>query len=98
MIEKDTHVDDWIATPEFSGTEAYAKFVLIYKRMPAWMINAFTPWMNQFKLFCTYEDKRWRVTGASRLGDVWLAEDFNRDIGYDKRVSVSKCSEWGDKP
>lgn len=24
------------------------------------------------KLFCTWHGERWRVTGASRLGDVWL--------------------------
>jgi hypothetical protein len=98
-----THIDDWIDSPVFgddkqSQQEAYAKFVLIHMRMPAWMKMAFRKWTTAFKLFCDYEGKRYRVTGASRLGDVWLAEDFSRSNGYDKRVDVAACSNWGDAP
>lgn len=28
------------------------------------------------------------------MGDVWLAEDIQRENGYDLRVDVSKCSNW----
>lgn len=94
------HVDEWLDTPSFPSDEgeSYAKFVLMYKRMPAWCQGAFAPWMAKHKLFCTYEGKRYRCTGASRMGDVWLAEDFNRENGYDLRVDVGKCSEWGATP
>jgi hypothetical protein len=50
--------------------------------------------MAPYKLFCLYEGKWWRVTGASRMGDVWLTSDFQRDTGYDKRVFLEECSEW----
>lgn len=94
------HVDDWIDTPTFPADSKvnYAKFVLEYARLPAWKKIAYSEWMKQFKLFCTHMGKRYKVTGASRLGDVWLAKDHNRENGYDLRVNVSECSEWDDKP
>lgn len=94
------HVDEWLDTPSRPSDrmENYAKFVLEYKRRPAWQIMAFEPWMKQFKLFCIYEGKRYRVTGASRMGDVWLASEFEREHGYDLRVDIGKCTDWGDRP
>ena len=50
------------------------------------------------KLFATYEGKRYRVTYASRMGDVCLSSDHSRAMGYDLRVDVEKCSEWGPDP
>lgn len=92
-----THIDEWLDIPTF-GDDAlmYAKFVLDHFRKPAWFKTGTDRWMKKFKLFCTYEGKRYRVTGASRLGDVWLAEDPSREIGYDLRVGVDECSEWSD--
>lgn len=94
------HVDEWIDTPVYPHDRnvAYAKFFLLLKRLPAWMQNAFSEWMDQYKLFCTYENKRYRCMGASRLGDVWLAEDFERENGYDLRVNVDHCKDWSNKP
>lgn len=92
-----THIDDWITNPIHRNEgEKYAKFVLTYFRYPAWAKGDFRQWMGQFKLFCTYQGKRYRVTGASRMGDVWLAEDLNRESGYDLRVDVAECCEWGE--
>ena len=89
------HIDEWLDTPSFDVNENYAKFVIDYFRLPAWKHNAYERWMMVFELFCTYEDKRYRCTGASRLGDVWLAKDFHQVNGYDLRVDVDKCSNWG---
>ena len=50
--------------------------------------------MQNFKLFCTHSGTRYRCTGASRMGDVWLAKDVKRDTGYDLRVDVTECSDW----
>ncbi len=98
-----THVDDFVAG--YAGTEIpemgdidYARWMLMHFRLPAVMQHSFFKFISGKKLFCTYENKRYRCTGASRLGDVWLAEDFNRDLGYDKRVDVILCSAWSDKP
>lgn len=91
-----THIDDWIRTIGIGKPEEYAKFFFMLARLPAWMQIAFYPWTKQFKLFCTYDGSRYRVTGASRLGDVWLTNDLNSEEGYDLRVDVAKCSGWSD--
>lgn len=94
-----THIDEWLDTPSiFNEMEAYAKFVLDYFRMPAWKIIAYSPFMKQFKLFCTHNGQRYRCTGASRMGDIWLTPDFDQETGYKLRVDVSECSDWNDSP
>ena len=89
------HDDEFI---DSLTTDAYASWVLALFRFPAILKLKFNAYTDQFKLFATYKGKRYRVTGASRLGDVWLAEDFTRDIGYDLRVPIDECIEWGPKP
>lgn len=94
-----THIDDWLDRPSFvvegGAKEAYARWVFEFFRLPAYKQVMYRPFMQAHRLFCTFEGKRWRVTGASRLGDVWLTSDFQRDTGYDRRVNVDGCSEWG---
>lgn len=92
------HIDDWLDKATLDPHLSYAKFVLEYFRRPAWQLVAFKPYMGQHKLYCTYKGKRYRCTGASRRGDVWLALNFSTDAGYDERVDVTECSEWSDKP
>lgn len=95
------HVDNFVAAASGLGSECrndYARFFFLLARLPAVMQFAFGPWISQFKLFCTFQGQRYRVTGASRLGDVWLALDFGRSIGYDKRVDVEQCSNWSPEP
>lgn len=89
------HVDDFI---DGCDTDDYAAFVFDWFRRPAIARGRFGKWMDQFKLFCTFEGARYRVTGASRLGDVWLSADFKRESGYEKRVNVAECSGWSDAP
>lgn len=94
------HVDEFI--DENYCEHEYARWVLHHFRLPAALKADFDQFMKDHKLFCSYSingsKQRFRVTGASRLGDVWLAKDFKRKTGYDHRVDVAKCSEWSDKP
>lgn len=96
--KKPTHIDDFI---QFGSSlsikddmEIYARWVLNHFRLPAIMMNAFGDIMSGHLLFCEYKGKKYRVTGASRMGDVWLAKDFKRKCGYDLRVCVDGCSKW----
>lgn len=95
-------IDEWLDQPTWEGKctsgEAYARFVLEYFRYPAWKISLYKAFMVGHKLFCTYAGTTYRVTGASRLGDVWLARDLERTTGYDYRVSVGDCTEWRAAP
>lgn len=84
-----THIDDWI---DDASNDAYARKWFELFRRPA-MDKARAP--NPALLFATYEGKRWRVMGCSRLGDVWLnVPEHAGEFGYEKRVDVADCSEW----
>lgn len=103
VLETETHIDDWLDTPtEGTGPEAfnttYAKFVLEFARMPAWKKTSYLQWTQQFELYCTHKGKRYRVNGASRMGDVWLCANFSKDFGYDLRVMLDECSAWSPTP
>lgn len=97
------HVDDWLDATDYhccSEEEKYAKFVIEFLRLPAFKIMNYEKFMENNKLFCTYNNKRWKVTGASRMGTISLHSDFNKRIysGYEEAVFVNQCSEWSNKP
>lgn len=95
-----THIDEFIdyGTSITEGSreenEDYARWLFNHWRLPAITRSAFEPFMKDYKLFCEFEDEKWRVTGASRLGDVWLTKNFEQDCGYQRRVAVDDCSKW----
>jgi hypothetical protein len=89
------HVDEFIDSHK---SDAYARWMFMHFRLPAEMMLQFQQFMWEHKLFCTYDGKRYRVTGASRLGDVWLHSNFNEDTTYQHRVEVDECSEWAKEP
>lgn len=97
-------VDDWLdQTPMFFGDKAilnYVHFMLSYFRLKAAIMISHKPFMDAFKLFVTYEGKRYRVTGTSSLGDVFLQPKFEEDSGYTKRVQLNfaKLTHWGNCP
>lgn len=106
-LEVPKHVDDWIdhMAMGLNGVtpgETWASFFLMIQRLPATLKIAYIPILKKeikdFKLFCTYEGKRYRVTGASRLGDVWLTANFKQEDGYQQRVDIRKCSNWSQHP
>lgn len=99
--EKHQHIDEFVEFGSMSGqsinddeAETYARWVFLHFRLPAVMKIAFDEYTKDLKLFCMYEGKKYRVTGASRLGDVWLTKDFNQDTGYQARVMVDQCNQW----
>lgn len=94
-----THIDDWLNKDPFYliKEEAYARFILSYKRKSVSAQMSLQKYMGCFRLFADYQGKQYRVTGASRLGDVYLA-DFNRNSGYDYRVPVDSLSNWTSCP
>lgn len=103
VTQEQQHVDEWLDEPTtFTGVEAdnlnYAKFVLEFARMPAFKKMQYKQWTQQFELYCTYQGNRYRVNGASRMGDVWLCEDFSKANGYDIRVMPGECSNWSPTP
>lgn len=102
--KRGTPIDEWIDDIGHSheGGEAQIKAVMYatmffdLHRFPAWKKVHYAEFMERhgIRLFCTFEGRRWRVTGCSRMGDVWLAVDPRRITGYDRRVCVDSCSAW----
>lgn len=82
------HVDDFIDDP---ASDRYAASWLESFRRPAFE-KIKKP--DDRKLFATYKGRRYRVTGCSRLGDVWLHSNVKEDTTYEHRVDVDACSNW----
>lgn len=101
IMEECDHVDTFIDygrnEVKHIPNEKYARWVLNHFRLPAVRQLAFHDFMKERKLFCDFEGKRYRVTGASRFGDIWLVADFKRETGYDLRVECLLCSNWDGK-
>lgn len=89
------HVDDFIDSISLDGTrqdiaDTYAKFFFMLHRLPAYMKHQWNDLISQYKLFCTYKNKTYRITGCSRMGDIWITSDLDRDYGYELRVFVNE--------
>lgn len=99
----EAHVDNFIDDMGFDdspelGDPMYARWMLMHFRLPAWQKNEFQRFLGDAKLFCTYEGNRYRCTGTSRLGDVWLTLDYAQDEGYELRRSYTECTHWSGTP
>ena len=90
-----THVDDFV--DDYEGPK-YPRWFFFLHRLPAHLKACFHEYIAPNKLFCTFNGQRWRVTGASRMGDIWLSPNFERENGYEKRVDLDDCSNWGPEP
>ena len=91
-LDEPRHVDDFIDDPT---TDRYAASWFESFRRPA-IDKIRKP--DDRKLFATFEGKRWRVTGCSRLGDVWLHDVDYEGESYKRRVNVDKCSAFSPTP
>lgn len=90
------HVDDFIT--DYGNKESYARFFFFLHRTEAALKADFSTWIQNYKLFCSYKGKRYRVKGASRMGDIWLVKDFESEQSYDLRVDLADCSNWSKNP
>lgn len=90
------HSDDFIYYNY--GQCEYPRFFLMLQRLPAALKFDFEEFISEYKLFARYQDIWYRVTGASRLGDIWLQPNFDLGNGYEKRVLVKDIQEWRREP
>lgn len=82
------------------GTDAanYARWVMHQYNVPASMSFDFEKFRRECKLYCTYKDRRYRYSGHSRHGDVWIREDFHSSEGYDLRVNIYELTNFSKEP
>ncbi len=97
------HIDKWLDTvmpntARDNPGEKYARWWFEQARWSATKQYLYSDIRDQFKLFCTFQNERYRVTGASSMGDVWLTKNFSSGSGYDGRVEVAMCSQWSNNP
>lgn len=92
------HIYDWLNNfKEKECTDIH--IINMYKFLDFKTREAFWQFENKDKMpkvaiFCTYKDKRYKIVGASRMGDIWLNEDPNALSGYDLRVDLENCSNF----
>ena len=88
------HIYDWLNLPAKDEYELYAKASLETMVLPAIERFELSEEDRYPPLFASYKGKRYKVTGASRLGDVWLHEDPTAKDRYTLRVEVEELSYW----
>jgi hypothetical protein len=88
-------VDDFI---DAHDTDKTVSWFLFLHRLPATLQFKFEKEIKKHKLFCDHEGERWRVTMASRFGDIGISRNLEKDMGYEKRVMLEDCSNWSGEP
>ncbi len=94
------HIDEWLderTMARVDDDEKYAVaffFLIGMSAVDTWTID---PIMKHHKLFCTYKEKVYRITGSSTMGDVWIHSDYSKDSGYEFRVDIEDCSKFREK-
>lgn len=89
------HIYDWLDIPKTYPPEQLAHEWLDKYTRPAYdkQRDGTAKWLDANPLFCTWRGKEWQVTGASRLGDIWLKAPNSRNH-YDERVNIDDCTNW----
>jgi hypothetical protein len=90
------HVDDFIDrfdTGEQTAEVKYARWFFFLHRLAAVHKMEWHEQISQYKLYCDYGGRYWRVVGCSRMGDVWLTSKLD-DEQYELRVNLDECSNW----
>ena len=75
------------------GDYEYARYVLSIFDVPASLYLSVDKLIHKNKLFAEYKGEKYRVVGLSRLGDVWLTNNF-KSTQYTKRVSITNLSHF----
>lgn len=89
----DLVLEHFKAPEEELGDYNYARYVLSTFNVPASLSVDIVDYVHKNKLFAVYEGKKYRVVGLSRLGDVWLTDDFD-STQYTERVCVTDLSHF----
>lgn len=75
------------------GDYEYARYILSTFDVPASLYLDVEQHIHKNKLFAIYEGKKYRIVGLSRLGDIWLTDNFG-NTRYTKRVDITKLSHF----
>lgn len=95
IVPETIHVDEWLDNVRWIADphERYTRLFLEIHRMPAAKLALYEDYVDK-PITCEWKGSRYRLTGASRYGDVFLNADLCEKGGYTRRVSVTECSAW----
>jgi hypothetical protein len=86
------HCDAYINSPNHP---LCLRWFLVFKRAPAVDQTIMREvGIKEPVLFAKHNGKDVRVTMASRLGDVGITRDLDREYGYDLRVEVADLTDF----
>lgn len=86
-----------LKNPEKYGNINYARWVMNQYDVPACLSFDIEQYRKEFSLYCTYQGKRYKYVGHSRLGDVWITSNFS-STNYELRVSVLDLENFSKEP
>lgn len=89
------HCDDYIH--DHNAPECLRFFLLVH-RLPAVETALLHANGVRPKLFATLKGKRVRIVMVSRLGDVGITTDLDKDVGYEDRVPLDKLDNFNSEP
>jgi hypothetical protein len=95
-----THIYEWLDdNEENKEVEKLWKYLDFRTRSVSWQYDN-KNLEPKYSCICDYKGKEYKITGASRLGDVWLHNDLRAEHGYVARVDIDDCSNFKyiDKP
>lgn len=90
------HVDDWLDQSTFavSPTEVAARYFLEQFRWPAWKKLLYADLIPKTPVYALYNGEWYQLTGASRMGDIWLRSKDQPNATYTVRVFVQNITRW----
>lgn len=89
------HCDDYIHD---ASIPKCLRLFLLVNRMPAIDMMLFRECGLKPQLYAKHNGEIVRITMASRLGDVGISHNLEKEDGYFTRVPVSALSDFSDKP
>jgi len=89
-----TQIADWVDTPKEKLEEKKVQEYLNFRLCSARYQAENRAEIDGLMVFAKYQQDIYRITGASRLGDIYLAKDPGQDHGYDTRVNIMECYEF----
>ena len=91
---KKLHIYDWLDEEKTDLAELKVQEYLDFRTRAAVYQMENKEKIYGLFVYCEYKGIKYRITGASRLGDIWLAKNLERESGYDIRVMIEDCSEF----
>ena len=93
------HIFEWLEIKPKTEAEQKAKIFLDFRTRPAMTQLDNEHKIQGLKIYCIYKLSKYRITGASRLGDVWLCKASSKEAlqdlpQYEKRVDIEDCSNF----